>query len=528
MTCLTNDQQGGEGWSDWWAMALTARATDTATQPRGMGTYLIYEDPPATGGGIRPYPYSTDMTINPQTYGDLTEGSLTIPHGIGSVWATTLWEMYWAIVDGVPSLGLAGEGFRQNVSDLTPPLAGNQIALRLVMDGLKMQPCNPSFVEARDAILAADMVSNGGAYQCHIWYAFAKRGVGVNALDGGGGLEVTEDFNLPSACTQGPCVVPPSFAGVRSVVSGTDGLCHLFVEWPTASNNCGSEPVTYDVYRSTDAGFTPGPATLQAANLTATSYTDEEVTPGTRYYYIVRARDQLGNQEQNLVRRQETPEGSLSPGSRFLDDGGDTAGPRLTIAGTPGNTWTLRSSGGAGGPAVYATSPSGNYPNSACMALQSQTIYLGTNPTLSFQTKYDIEPGWDGAIVEVATASGGFANWTKLDTITYPGVMAGQLGDPACANPGLRDGQRVFNGTSGGQYVPFSGSLAAYANQPVRIRFVFTSDGATNDLGWLLDDLEIDDVQEPGTCAAILAAGDVADSLTIERKAGGDIALSWG
>jgi hypothetical protein len=162
------------------------------------------------------------------------------------------------------------------------------------------------------------------------------------------------------------------------------------------------------------------------------------------------------------------------------------------------------------------------------MSLQSQTIYLGANPTLSFQTKYDIEPGWDGAIVEVATASGGFANWTKLDTVTYPGVMAGPLGDPSCNNPGLRDGQQVFTGTSGGDYLPFSGSLAAYANQPVRIRFVFTSDGASNDLGWFLDDLEIDDVQEPGTCLVILAAGDLGDSLTVNHAAGGDIMLAWG
>ena len=528
VTCLSNPQQGGEGWSDWWALALTARAGDTAVQPRGVGTYLIYEDPPVGGGGIRPYPYSTDMAVDPQTYGDLTEGTLTVPHGVGSVWATTLWEMYWAIVDGVPSLGLTGEGFRQNLYDLTPPLAGNQVALRLVMDGLKLQPCNPSFVDARDAILAADMVGNGGAHQCHIWYAFAKRGVGVNAQDGDGGLDVTEDFFLPSSCTQGPCVVPPAFTGVDRVVSGTDGGCHLYLEWSSATNRCGSEPVTYDVYRSTNAAFTPGPATLIAAGVAGTNYQDETVAAGTSYHYIVRARDQLGNQEHNTVRRHETPAGELTPGSSYADDAGDTSGPLASPATTAGNTWSVRSSGGAAGPAVYATTATGNYLDGSCMSLQSQTIYLGANPTLSFQTKYDIEPGWDGAIVEVATASGGFANWTKLDTITYPGVMAGPLGDPACGNPGLRDGQQVFTGTSGGQYLPFSGSLAAYANQPVRIRFVFTSDGATNDLGWFLDDVVIDDVAEPGTCATIYAAGDLTDALTLDRTPGGDISLAWG
>jgi hypothetical protein len=32
-----------------------------------------------------------------------------------------------------------------------------------VIDGLKLQPCNPHFVDARDAILAADLVNYEGA-----------------------------------------------------------------------------------------------------------------------------------------------------------------------------------------------------------------------------------------------------------------------------------------------------------------------------------------------------------------------------
>jgi extracellular elastinolytic metalloproteinase len=167
---------------------------------------VLFEDPPAFGGGIRPFPYSTDMRVNPQTYGDLAEGTLSVPHGTGSVWATALWEMHWALVNGVRELRIPGAGFRENLYDLSQPVAGNQIALRLVMDGLKLQPCLPTFLDARDAILAADKQDFGGAHACAIWWAFAKRGMGVNADDGGDplgdSLAVKEDFTLPASCTK--------------------------------------------------------------------------------------------------------------------------------------------------------------------------------------------------------------------------------------------------------------------------------------------------------------------------------------
>ena len=101
-------------------------------------------------------------------------GGLSIPHGVGTVWATAVWEMYWNLVDD--------HGFDP---DLYNGTGGNNIAIQLVVDGLKLQGCNPTFLDARDAILAADVANNGGANECLIWSAFAKRGMGVNAQDGG-------------------------------------------------------------------------------------------------------------------------------------------------------------------------------------------------------------------------------------------------------------------------------------------------------------------------------------------------------
>lgn len=194
-SCLFGAQQAGEGWSDFLALVFTAQAGDSADAPRGVGRYVIFRDndPAAT---IRPAPYSRNMSINSLTYGDIiTAGqagsNISIPHGVGTVFATALWDMYWNLVDR--------HGFDP---DLYNGTGGNQLALRLVLDGMKMQPCGPTFLDARDAILMADTVNNGSANQCEIWDAFARRGMGFSAQDGGSSdsLAVTPTFDLPSSC----------------------------------------------------------------------------------------------------------------------------------------------------------------------------------------------------------------------------------------------------------------------------------------------------------------------------------------
>ena len=491
--CLDTPQQAGEGWSDWFALVMTARPYHTATTPRGVGTYLTYEDNPATGRGIRPYPYTIDMNVNPQTYGDLAKGKLSVPHGVGSVWATMLNDMYWALVSGVPERSLPGLGFNANLNDVSGTLAGNQIALRLVMDGLKLQPCSPSFVDARNAILEADRINFGGQYACYIWWAFARRGLGVNADDGDGSLDVSEDFSAPQVCTAGACQVAPTFRGAHSVVSATDGSSKLTARWDAAVSNCGTGAVTYSVYRATESAFTPSSSNQIATGLTGTSYTDTNVSSGVRYFYVVRATDSLGNTDANVRRRSGVPTGSLSAAGIFFDDAGDSR-PAQFVPTSAVMSWSVRTVGGVADSQAYATTAAGDYPAYACMQLESDTIYLGADPDLQFFTSYQIEPAWDGGIVEVATEDGNFSDWTKLDTIVYPGVMIGPSGDTSCSNPGLADGQTAFNGVIPAMS-PFLGSLVAYANQNVRLRFVFGSDAGTALGGWLVDNISVDDVR---------------------------------
>jgi hypothetical protein len=234
VACLNNAEQMGEGWSDWFALTLTTHPSDTAETPRGVGTYVSFQ--PADGLGIRPTPYTTDMSVNPSTYVAVADVvNISQPHGIGYVWNTMLWEVYWNLVDRY--------GFNANIyGDWTT--GGNNLALQLVMDGMKFQPCRPGFVDGRNAILQADQELTGGTNQCEIWRGFTKRGLGFSANQGSSlnRIDGVQAFDLPASCTeatfggfQAPVEGPPSInvvnAGstvpVKFTLGGADGALQI-------------------------------------------------------------------------------------------------------------------------------------------------------------------------------------------------------------------------------------------------------------------------------------------------------------
>lgn len=185
--CLYNEEQMGEGWSDWFGLMLTIEEGDLPEDVRGIGTFVNGQT--ATGGGIRPAPYSTDFSINGFTYEDTNnENGVSEPHGIGFVWATMLWDLTWAFIDEY--------GYD---SDLYNGTGGNNMVMQLVIDGLKLQPCTPGFIDGRDAILLADQLLYDGENQCMIWSVFANRGLGVSADQGSpwSRVDQTEAFDVP-------------------------------------------------------------------------------------------------------------------------------------------------------------------------------------------------------------------------------------------------------------------------------------------------------------------------------------------
>ena len=129
----------------------------------------------------------------------------------------------------------------------------------------------------------------------------------VRAFDSRSGEESNTVIRTAVAPTS-PDVQAPQFGGIETASTGAD--CGATVlSWSPALEACNS-PVTYEVYRSTDPGFSPGPATLVGSTL-STSLVDAALTPGQGYTYVVRAKDNVGNVDVNLTK--------LTVGSAQLD-----------------------------------------------------------------------------------------------------------------------------------------------------------------------------------------------------------------
>ncbi len=228
--CLNNNEQMGEGWSDWFALMLTMQPGDVSTDNRGMGTWVMGES--TSGVGIRPVPYNTDFAVNNYTYAN-TNAGVSVPHGIGFVWCTILWDMSWALIDQY--------GYDP---DLYNGIGGNNIAMNLVIQGLKLQPCGPGFVDGRDAILQADQLLYGGANQCLLWNVFANRGLGFSADQGSATSrsDQTEAFDLPSGIGNLTTSVSESACGsyTWSANGQTYTTSGTYVETILASTGCDS------------------------------------------------------------------------------------------------------------------------------------------------------------------------------------------------------------------------------------------------------------------------------------------------
>ncbi|KAI9456865.1 Fungalysin metallopeptidase-domain-containing protein [Lactarius psammicola] len=165
-----------EGYAD--AMA------DAISQNQNPVDYVFGRGLSNSPNGLRTYPYSMSQDINPLRYSSLS--GMTDAHAMGEVWANILHKMSAELV----------YAFEWTWLYLLDPdqFAGNVIFYHLLFDALLLQPCNPTFVQARDAWIQADANRYDGAYKCLLWLTFASKGLGVNAAD------YIDDGNVPPEC----------------------------------------------------------------------------------------------------------------------------------------------------------------------------------------------------------------------------------------------------------------------------------------------------------------------------------------
>ena len=188
---LSSPQAGamGEGWSDWYALDLLVGdglmddtpapgdvdvghyvdADPHSVRTQGIDCPVGVADPRCPGGGY--------------TYGEFAQiaGGPEV-HADGEIWAQTLWDLREAV--------------------------GPDVAQSLITEGMRMAPPEPSFLDMRNAILAAD-AGLGGASRNAVWQVFAERGMGYRAYsDGADDVAPDPDFSLPPG-------------GAHSVATGT-------------------------------------------------------------------------------------------------------------------------------------------------------------------------------------------------------------------------------------------------------------------------------------------------------------------
>jgi len=449
---ITDGEQMGEGWSDFFALVTSVKASDDASRARGLGTYTAGRDTNSFALG-RPYPYTTDMSFNPLTYDDIAFHAA--PHGVGAVWCTMIWDLYWALSEEY--------GWDEDVYRGT---GGNNLAIRLVMDGMKMQPCYPGFVDGRDAILAADTALTGGENGGIIWEVFARRGLGFSAEQGldERRLDGKEAFDLP------PLAIKE--LKLSKSMSPTVKAGDVIDVILTVSNH--------------------KPQGVEGVSLSDVIPTGSDIVTSSASHSFTRMGDMivfdLGSiaaEQEVTVTYQLNTETNLVSESFFADDMEEGDFNWVTQVAEGSETWNLQSD------EVYSGTNAWFLPNvetevDVSLLLINTIEVTGENPVLHFKHKFNTEKFGDYGILEMTTD--GF-NWIIIpEEYMIRNGYSSKMPYGLFAIPNLRG----WNGSSD-VWVSTMVDLNAYHGQSVNFRWRFGSDDNTAEEGWYIDDVEIMD-----------------------------------
>ena len=272
---LTGNQASsmGESWSDLMAVEYL--------NGYGLAPYADENRfslaPYVTGdkqAGIRNY----GMNASPLTYGELEyDGNgTTSPHADGEIWNATQYDIRTALVGKYASrFPETDKALQASCADgLTPSTAcpGNRRWIQMIFDGFLLQPAATSMLTSRDAILASNKMRYGGTDLPTLWSAFAKRGMGSDAVSKDArDLSAKPGFRNPVSKAQATFrfrVVPTGGGAAPALTNLYVGSYEARAVPVRASRNGGvslpltMEPGTYRVYLNAK-GFGHRRLTLQ-------------------------------------------------------------------------------------------------------------------------------------------------------------------------------------------------------------------------------------------------------------------------
>jgi len=445
--CLSNTEQMGEGWSDYFGIVMTIKSSDVGSMRRGVGTFALSQ--PILGGGIRDFPYSTDLNTDPRTYDAIRTAS--VPHGVGSTWCAMLWEMTWALIDQY--------GFDP---DLYNGTGGNNIAMELVTEGLKLQPCSPGFVDGRDAILAADLALNGGQNECLIWAAFAKRGLGFGATQGSSNSrsDGNESFVSPTSC---------ELLNITKTVDKDTIVAGDTLTYTMTFDNQTSQTYTNLIMSDTlleCLSYVTGSATNGATfNNGTVELTGVSVGSFSQVSFSFNA---VVDPSITTIEKDFIEEVENGGGSWF----NDSQNPNLS-------GWAIDSSDPFQGSNSWFAENTGDRNNK--FLLLKSPVQLTANSELRFWHTYGSLSNIDGGKVEISTDNQ--ITWIDLDTyFTQNGYDDFLFNDNA--NP-------AFGGTGTSTFIETIADLSSLAGEYAFIRFSMFHSGNVVGAGWNIDNIKL-------------------------------------
>ena len=518
---LGSNQAGsmGEGWGDFIGLLTFVKQSDAAlpNNTNFDGTYsggsyvLAGPASPASQGayfGVRRYPNSRDMAKNPLTFKHVANG-VALPvspapafgadgsnnaevHNSGEVWSAMLWECYSNLLQDT----LGGS------PRLTFAQAQDRMKRYLVM-GLKLTPTSPTFIEARDALLAA-IVSQDSQDHAKCLQGFTKRGLGIGAVAPdrystthagavenftlGGALAVTA---IALSDAAGACDVDGTLdngeSGTLSITVQNIGIAALSATTGTVGT---SNP--HVLLLSGGALVFPPMQPGQSVTLTIPVQVANAATAETAQFNISVDDPSLSIPRPVTATRIARLNSDVIPNQSASDD-----------VEAPGTTWTTGTTFSGALPgvlwqrvAISDTDHRWRGPDlDGAMLTWLQSPPLNVAPTGSFtfsfrhrhSFEYDLSTlvNYDGGQIQISTNGGG--SWTSVGALATPGY-----------NGTLTTG--FSNPMTGSAYVKRNAAWpsletvtvdlgTAYAGQTVLIRFAIGTDSGGVAEGWDIDDV---------------------------------------
>lgn len=506
----------GEGWADFHSLLMVVKDGDELLPNNAnfKGVYALAAYTSAGSSqegyyfGIRRLPYSLDFAKNALTFKHIERG-VRLPSGVptaygtdgsfnnethatGEVWASMLWEVYGALLNDRPRLSFATTQARMK---------------QYLVGGYKATPLMPTFVEARDALLAVASAADQADFTL-MAQAFARRGLGLKAVapdrDSQTNGPLTESFAM------GNDVEVIGFKLDDSVKScDQDGALDNEesgkLKVTLKNTGVGALNALSVTVSSTSAGVTVmgnGQLTATAMPPFSTQTVEVPVTlAGVKGVTGIEFNLDLGDPSLPSPVKVKLPfrvNLDIADGASFIDDVEAPTSKWVSSADLRGNT-------GSNFRILAASSTSHHWfgPNPASPAdtyLTSPRLYVASTGTFGFTFMHryafeaEMSEAFDGAVVEVSTDDG--VNWKDVGAALTPTYTA-QV--DAMSNNPLR-GRSVYSGQSP-DYPQFNKASVEFGTQYqgklIRVRFRIGADDAVAMKGWEIDDITFHGLSMP-------------------------------